>query len=226
MNQARHKTIVVAFAISLLFFGLLRYSGFSDNPLTPFSGYATVLYILATVIAAVLLIRGGLELNHLGFGFRLRLQHVGLAVGAVVVIRLVALGLDPALEALFGEGRNLERFSDVRGSLAALFTTLVFSWTFAAFGEEIAFRIVLLRGLWSLLGDTRSAAVIAVVVQALIFGLVHVYQGPAGIVSSTVSGLVYGTITVMARGAIWPAAVAHGANNTIGLLLLYSAADT
>ena len=61
----------------------------------------------------------------------------------------------------------------------------------------------------------------AVVLQALIFGLVHLYQGPAGVAGTTLSGIAFGTITVMARGAIWPAALAHGINNTIGLLTIY-----
>lgn len=66
----------------------------------------------------------------------------------------------------------------------------------------------------------------AVLLQAIIFGLVHLYQGPAGVAGATLSGLVYGTITVMARGAIWPAAMAHGFNNTIGLVMIYSGVDS
>ena len=221
MSKTRQTTLVVGFAIALLFFGLLRYSGFAENPLTPYSGYATALYVAATVVVAFLLIRGGMQLDRLGFGFRPGLRHIGLAVAAVVLLRIIGLAVDPLLEHLFGAGRDLGRFAGVEGSLPVLLSTLLFSWVFAAFGEEIAFRIVLLRGLWSVLGGSRAAAVVAVLVQALIFGLVHLYQGPAGIVGTTISGLVYGTITVMARGAIWPAALAHGLNNTIGLVSLY-----
>ncbi len=54
-----------------------------------------------------------------------------------------------------------------------------------------------------------------------LFGLVHAYQGPAGILGSSVNGLVFGAITLAGRGSIWPAALAHGASNSIGILQLY-----
>lgn len=55
----------------------------------------------------------------------------------------------------------------------------------------------------------------------MMFGLIHAYQGPAGIAGSTVSGLVFGTVTIAGRWSIWPAAFAHGTNNTIGIIALY-----
>ncbi len=98
---------------------------------------------------------------------------------------------------------------------------LALSWTVAAVGEELAFRILLMRGIaWSL-GDGRGAVGIALVVQAVIFGLVHAYQGPTSVAGTVTSGLIYGALTVAARGSIWPAVIAHGTNNTIGLLSLY-----
>lgn len=210
------------FALSLLFVGLLRYSAFADTVLTPLSGYATVTYVALTVIAAVLLGRSGVELNRFGFAIRFRWQHLLLALAAVAFLQASAVLVDPLLAGLFGANRDLGRFDDVRGSLPALLSVLALSWTFAAFGEEIAFRIVLLGGIRSVLDDSTLAVAAAVALQAIIFGLVHLYQGPAGVAGATLSGIVYGTVTVMARGAIWPAALAHGLNNSIGLLAIYS----
>lgn len=221
----RRNWLVTGFALSLLFVGLLRYSAFTDTVLTPFAGYATVAYVALTIITGILLGRAGVELNRFGFGFRIRSQHLLLALAAVAFLQISSVVVDPLLDGLFGAGRDLSRFDDVRGSLPALLGVLALSWTFAAFGEEIAFRIVLLRGIWSALGNSTTASVIAVVLQAVIFGLVHLYQGPAGVVSTTLNGIVFGAVTVMARGAIWPAALAHGINNTIGLLTIYLGAD-
>ncbi|MBT8088113.1 MAG: CPBP family intramembrane metalloprotease [Gammaproteobacteria bacterium] len=221
----RRNWLVTGFALSLLFVGLLRYSAFTDTVLTPFAGYATVAYVALTIITGILLGRAGVELNRFGFGFRIRSQHLLLGLAAVAFLQISSVVVDPLLDGLFGAGRDLSRFDDVRGSLPALLGVLALSWTFAAFGEEIAFRIVLLRGIWSALGDSTTASVIAVVLQAVIFGLVHLYQGPAGVVSTTLNGIVFGAVTVMARGAIWPAALAHGINNTIGLLTIYLGAD-
>ena len=53
------------------------------------------------------------------------------------------------------------------------------------------------------------------------FGLIHAYQGPTGIVGSAFSGLVFGTVVIISRWSIWPAALAHGTNNTIGIISLY-----
>jgi membrane protease YdiL (CAAX protease family) len=222
--KRRQIAWVMVFSLTLLFVGLLRKSAFDDNALTPYSGHATSLYVAVTVIAAILLGRSGVELNRFGFAIRFRWQHLWLALAAVAMLQASSVVIDPLLEALFGAGRDLGRFAGVRGSLPDLLSVLALSWTFAAFGEEIAFRIVLLRGLWSIFGDSTLAAAAAVILQAVIFGLVHLYQGPAGMVSAMIGGLAFGVITAMARGAIWPAALAHGLNNTIGLLMLYQGA--
>jgi membrane protease YdiL (CAAX protease family) len=214
--------LTAGFALSLLFVGLLRYSAFNDTALTPLSGYATIAYVAVTIIVAILLGRSGVDLNRFGFGIRIRWQHLALALAAVAFLQGISVVLDPILDGLFGAGRDLSRFDEVQGSIAALVGALALSWTFAAFGEEIAFRIVLLGGIRSVLGGTTLAVAVAVLLQAVIFGLVHLYQGPAGVASATLSGIVYGTITVLARGAIWPAAMAHGINNTIGLVMIYS----
>lgn len=220
-EKTRQVILVAAFAFSLVFVGLLRYAVFHDGVLTPLSGYATPLYVALTVIFALLMGRSGIQLNRFGFGTRIHWKHVAWALGAVALLQLASLVIDPALESLFGTGRDLGRFADVEGSIPALLSVLALSWTFAAFGEEVAFRIVLLLGLMSVLGKSNVAVGAAVLLQAVVFGLVHLYQGPAGIVSSAISGLVFGTAVVLARGAIWPAALAHGTNNTIGLLMIY-----
>jgi membrane protease YdiL (CAAX protease family) len=215
--------LVVGLSLGLLFMGALRLSSVSPSPLTPLSGYATPGYVLITVIFAILLVRAGLPLNRLGFGVRLGLRQIILAIAAIAILRVFDVALNPLIEELLGSARDLERFSDVKGSAASLASLLMISWTFAAFGEELAYRIVLMRAISFVLGDSRRGQVIALVLQAVMFGLVHAYQGPAGMVGSTVSGLVFGAVTIAGRRSIWPAALAHGANNTFGILELYNA---
>lgn len=217
----RRLILVSGFALGLILVGLLRDSGYHDSILTPYSAYATSLYIALTVAFAIMLGRNGVELRRVGFAQAPQRRHVLLALVAVAFLQLAAPVLEPLFEDLLGSGRDLGRFDGVRGSLPQLLAVLALSWAVAAFGEEIAFRIVLLGSLRSVLPDMRAATVTAVVLQAVVFGFVHLYQGPAGIAGATISGLVYGTITVMARGIIWPAALAHGLNNSIGLLMLY-----
>jgi len=207
--------------VVLVFVGYLRLSGYQDSALTPLAGLATPLYVAATILFFFWFRGLGIQFNSLGFLPRLSWSHLGLALAAVAVLQLNGIFISPLVEEAFGANRDLSRFDHLEGSLSALLMTLALSWSFAAFGEEIAFRIVLMRALVVSLGVSRLSWVIAVALQALLFGMVHMYQGQTGIAGATMSGLVFGTVTALARGSIWPAALAHGINNSIGLVTIY-----
>lgn len=222
--NARVCGLVAGFATGLIAIAWLRLESGSAGFIGTLSAYATPIYVGLTVVAAVLLLRAGVPLRRLGFGPPHKpLLYLVLAVAGVGLLQLGGALLEPLWERLFGAGRDLARFADVRGSLPQLLTVLALSWSVAAFGEEIAFRIVLMRSISFALGDSRVAIAIALIAQAVIFGLVHAYQGPAGIAGTVTSGLIYGALTLTARGSIWPAALAHGLNNSIGLLSIYAA---
>lgn len=213
--------LTIGFIAAMLFSAALRYAEFAATPLTPFAGYATEVYVGATVLFALLLIRAGVGMNRVGFGLGFRLSHLALAAAGVAALQLYAHLGEPVVAGALGASRDLTRFDDVAGSLPALIATLALSWSFAAFGEEIAFRIVMLRSIAASLGDGAAANAIALILQALVFGAIHAYQGATGVVGASASGVIFGALTLAARGAIWPAALAHGANNSIGLLSLY-----
>jgi len=213
--------LVAGLGLGLLAMGTLRAAATYPSALTPLSGLATPGYVLTTVIFTIALVRVGLPLNQFGFGLRPGLRQAALAVAAIAALRVFSAALNPWVEELLGGARNLERFSDVEGSEASLMALLATSWTLAAFGEEFAYRIVLMRGIAFALGDSRRGQMFALLLQAAMFGLVHAYQGPAGIAGSTFSGLVFGAVTIAGRWSIWPAAFAHGVNNTIGIVALY-----
>ncbi len=213
--------LVIGFSLGLLFMGVIRLSTVYPSILTPLAGFATPGYVLITIISTIMLMRRGLPLNKFGFGSRIDIRQIMLAIAAIVVLRLFDIFLTPCIDELLGGPRNLERFSDVEGSLGSLIVLLLINWTIAAFGEEFAFRIVLMRGISFILDDTRSGQILALIIQAVLFGLIHSYQGSSGIVGSMFSGLVFGIITIASRWSIWPGALAHGINNTIGIIALY-----
>jgi membrane protease YdiL (CAAX protease family) len=213
--------LVVGLGLGLLFMGTLRLASVHPSMLTPLAGYATPGYVLTTVVFTILLVRAGLPLNQFGFGVRPDIRQIMLAIAAIAILRVFAVALNPLIEEFLGGARNLERFSDVEGSAASLVTLLITNWTLAAFGEEFVYRIVLMRGISFILGDSRTGQIYALVLQAVMFGLIHAYQGPTGIAGSTISGLVFGAVTIASRWSIWPAAIAHGTNNTIGIIALY-----
>ncbi len=214
--------LVIGFAVGLLLVAWLRLQAGRTGTAGALSAYATPLYVGISVAAAIAFLRAGIPLRRLGFGPPYKpLLFIVLAVLGVGALQLTGLVLEPRWERAFGAGRDLSRFAAVSGSLAELLSVLALSWTVAAFGEELAFRILLMRGIAFVLGDGRAAFAAALILQAAIFGLVHAYQGPAGIAGTMISGLLYGALTLAARGSIWPAALAHGFNNSIGLVQLY-----
>lgn len=210
------------FAGGLIAIGVWRRISLSGGDATAVGFGPTIAYVAWTVAFIFLLPRFGARFERFGFGKPFSpARHIGLAAAGVAVLQLWGATLEPLVVARFGAGRDLTRFDSSTSSVAELALLIAFSWGFAAFGEEIAFRIVLMRGLANALGDTRTGAVAALLLQAIVFGLVHVYQGPAGVVGTFFSGLVFGSLVLAARGSIWPAVLAHGTRNSIGLILLY-----
>lgn len=223
---SRHRWTVVGitavFIAGLLVSAALRYSSVHSDDPPPLAEYATLIYIGISVFAAVLLTRLDVPMRQLGFGRPFTpIRYLVLAAIGVGLIQLVGLLLDPLTEQLAGGARDLTRFSDVAGSTTAMVKLLALSWTVAAMGEELAFRIVLMRGIAFALGDSRVALGVALVAQAIVFGIVHAYQGPAGIIGTGINGLIFGGLVLAAHGSIWPAVLAHGSSNTIGILSLY-----
>ena len=217
--------VVALFAAGLLASGALRFLQVRTEDPSALTTYATEIYIGITILAAVLLGRSGVPMNRLGFGLAFKpVKYLVLAAVGVGLIQLAGLLLEPLWERVFGGTRDLARFSDVAGSSTELIKLMALNWTVAAFGEELAFRIVLMRGIAFALGDSRKAFGVALIAQAVIFGLIHAYQGPAGIFGTAINGLIYGGLTLAARGSIWPAAIAHGSSNSIGIMDLYLSA--
>jgi len=224
-SRRRIAVLTALFAVAMLIVALLRLAEVRAVDLGGLAGIATPLYVVVTIVFIVLLSRAGTQMGRIGFGVTIHpLRALALGALGIALLRVSAYTIEPFLEDTFGAGRDLTRFADVAGSPMALLQLLALSWTVAAFGEEIAFRIVMMRGLATAFGDGRSSAVAALVVQAAIFGLVHLYQGPSGVAGAFVSGLVFGAVTLLARGSIWPAVIAHGGNNTIGILSIYHGA--
>ena len=210
------------FSAGLVASGVLRHLHLHADDPSALTGYSTEVYIALTILAAVLLSRLAVPMRRLGFAGSFKpARYLILAAVGIGLIQLTGSLLEPVWERVFGGSRDLTRFSDVSGSSGELIKLMALNWTVAAFGEELAFRIVLMRGVAFALGDTRKALGVALVVQAVVFGLVHIYQGPAGILGTAINGLIFGGLTLAARGSIWPAAIAHGANNSIGIMEMY-----
>jgi uncharacterized protein len=83
----------------------------------------------------------------------------------------------------------------------------------AGLSEELFFRLLLPLLLTLLFGH----AVLAFVLAALVFGMVHVYQGTVGVVTTTILGLGF-TVLYLATGNLWIAVGAHIFFDMIGMV--------
>jgi membrane protease YdiL (CAAX protease family) len=177
----------------------------------------------------VLLALAGLSLlarreppSTLGF-HRLRSPaRVALAlVGLTVVWTLLKVGLViPVLERLSGQKQDLGQFDGLQGNLPLLLGLLALSWTLAALGEETAYRGYLYTRVTDVLGTGLPGVAVAVVGTSVVFALAHTEQGIVGMALTFVDALLFAGLRLW-FGTLWAPVLAHGMNNTLGLVAFY-----
>jgi membrane protease YdiL (CAAX protease family) len=84
----------------------------------------------------------------------------------------------------------------------------------AGFCEELFFRLLLPL----LITIVVSSALVAFLAAAIIFGLVHVYQGWVGVLATTILGLLLSAL-YLGTGSIWIAIVAHALLDVVNLVI-------
>lgn len=126
----------------------------------------------------------------------------------------------PVLEHLTGNRQDVSEFARLEGNLPLLLTMLALSWTLAALGEELAFRGYLFTRLREALPRGREATIGALVVSALLFGLIHTEQGSIGVTLTFLDALLFGALRLSFR-TLWAPVLAHGFNNTIGMVAYF-----
>jgi membrane protease YdiL (CAAX protease family) len=141
-------------------------------------------------------------------------------LGGWFVVALFVGSANLGLRAL-GAAPDLEAMRFVEGNLSAYLLMLGMAWTSAAFGEEIAFRGYLFHRLETGFGGGRRATAIALLLQALIFSLGHIYQGWAGMLVTGLVGLCLGGLLLRVKRNLWVPIVTHGVIDTLGLTAIY-----
>lgn len=152
--------------------------------------------------------------------FRTVLQSLGTALAVFLTVKLI---INPMMNVIPNAGyQDLSRFDYLSGDLPNLIIMLVNIWITAAFLEEFLFRGYLMNRLIDLLGSqTKLVWAIAVIGQAVIFGLVHAYQSPAGMFKVGLIGLVFGVSYLVVGRNLWPLILAHGLIDSLDMVSHY-----
>jgi membrane protease YdiL (CAAX protease family) len=140
---------------------------------------------------------------------------VGILAGGLIAGPLVAaLGLSPP---------DFSLFSDVvegNPTNYVLFLVLVV-WGSAAFGEEMLARGFILNRISAITGYNRMGTAIAIVVQAFVFSLGHLYQGAGGAIVVFAVALVFGSLYAVSKRNLVSCILMHGLVDTIAITAIY-----
>jgi hypothetical protein len=109
----------------------------------------------------------------------------------------------------------------ITGNVKNALLGLLLVWTFAAFGEEIAYRGYLLARAADIGKRSTAAYWIGVVLVAVLFGYGHSYKGPAGVFDSGVAGLILGAAYLLSGRSLWTCILAHGFIDTVAVVAVF-----
>jgi membrane protease YdiL (CAAX protease family) len=150
-------------------------------------------------------------------------KAIAYGIGTALFVQVSAFLILMPLAVWFGVPLpDYSRFEAIRGNIPMLVGFLLVSWTTAGFGEEILMRGFMMGRLARLFGSGRAGWIASLVAVSALFGLMHVYQGPIGVLMTGYAGLVMGTLYLACGRNLWPAIIAHGTTDTLSFVLLYT----
>jgi uncharacterized protein len=91
-----------------------------------------------------------------------------------------------------------ELANEITGNVKIALLALLLVWTFAAFGEEIAYRGYLLTRAADIGIRSTMAYWLGIALVSVLFGYGHYYKGPSGIIDSGIAGLILGVAYMVA----------------------------
>jgi membrane protease YdiL (CAAX protease family) len=94
---------------------------------------------------------------------------------------------------------------------------VVLSWTLAAVGEETVYRDCIPTRMADVFGQNRVGILLGVGVSSALFALAHTEYVLIGVVVTFLDALYFSALRWRFR-TLWAAVLAHGFNNTIGLV--------
>ena len=140
-------------------------------------------------------------------------------IGLMMLQVLIAL----LLKATGWTAGDVAPFRVLQGDLARyLFFAIPVSLGAAAFGEEMLLRGYLLNRLAVIFGNEAGARwILAAIVQGLLFGLAHAYQGIGGMVVVAFVGIIFGALYLLNGRNLWACIILHGVIDFVAMTMFY-----
>ncbi len=162
-----------------------------------------------------------IEWHEIGFAFKyFTIKNIIIGLGVAGIYHFVDLYAVQLIADKFAPSHISEVF-DMEKSIPKLILGLVASWTTAAFFEEILFRGYLICRLIDLMGDKIVTRIVIVLLNGIIFGFVHAYQGAHGMICTGIIGALQAIVFFAAGKKLAIPIIAHGAFDTIGFTYLF-----
>lgn len=149
-----------------------------------------------------------------------RILLIALAAAALRIV-LGEYVIDPITGQFWPPAKPPEGINEITGNIKIALLVLMLVWSYAAIGEEIAYRGYLLTRAAEAGNNSVAAYLIAALITSLLFGYGHYYKGPAGIIDSGIAGLILASAYLLAGRNLWVSILAHGFIDTFGLTLVY-----
>lgn len=217
ISRANRLADIVVF---LLISGGLLYL---DHRLTPAGVYQGFLSIIGAFVVVVIITRArGESFSNLGLRRPKRWVMLPLWIVLIFVVTVaVATAVQLAAAQFITAPVDVSKFEILYQNFPMLVISLVSVWVTAAFMEEIVYRGFLLGRLLDISSGGAAAVVFMTLLHAVIFGALHLYQGPLGVLSTGVVAFVFGLFFAMQGRNLWALIVVHGAIDTLGLIQFY-----
>ncbi|HEU5230369.1 MAG TPA: CPBP family glutamic-type intramembrane protease [Ktedonobacteraceae bacterium] len=187
--------------------------------LLSFVGVVPLISILLLVMALLWL--HGTNWSTLGFNPPTSIRRtiiLGLSFGVLFsILQMFAVG--PIVSHFFPPPPLPNPGTPPHQNILMLIYNLISTWTSAGFAEEMIFRGYLLNRLADLFGHRFWGWVIALFIQAAIFGSAHAYEHLDGMVTVGIYGVMIGLLYFGSKRNLWACAIAHAITDTIAFTL-------
>ena len=183
--------------------------------------------ILGFLAAWWLLRRAGLDWASLGLTNPAGRKGLAIAAAVAVGLYLANLAISawvlPLLAQWFPPTPGPSFLAYIRGNLPGFLLWAAIGWIVGGFMEECLFRGFLLTRVERACGGGPTGVVAGIGAQALLFGALHLYQGPFGFAFAGTFALASGAAYVLGGRNLWPLIIVLGTWNTVGIWSVYSA---